>query len=720
MIIKKIFNKLKGSEGSAMITALFMMLLLVTTVTGLTTLVMSQGMIVDLQKKSSKALQVADAGLNHAMLVIRSTAAPVNSFPLQRNYNGGNYTVTIEQPAPTLFANWYRLTSVGVITGEANRRVQQDIFKMTFWDQGYSGSPVTTLQGNAQLIGSFYVKSDFIITRGGAGVKRGPLYVRGDIQLNNAASFIGESLLNIPLFINGTYSGSGDYFVNPVVNWVPKISLPPVDMNALKLAAIANGTYIDGDVTLDGKDIGVKNKPPNFDYNIQRQKRGVFTLTEITPDPSALKSMVFGSPKAVASDFDDNIYVADTNNNRIQMYNTAGELVLSWGQAELYDGVALNKPSGIRVDGGELTRNLFVSDSMNNRVLRFVMTKVVDEDTGDISYGIDYSGQKWTAGLSNPQKITLDASGRLYVASAGNNKVVRYSSSGTEEITAFAVPPGKSGVFIAPEGIGVDADGNIYVADTGNDRIVKFNSSFVYLDETSGGNAVKGPRSCFVNNGFIYVAEVKASPATKQITRIAASDMADKRSYSAGLNNPEAVIVDSSGILSVADTGNNKVKTYKESENNLHVNGVTYIKGNLSINDGLFYSVGAQFGTIAVEGSITINTRSGRKFFRPNPTNDPDLDDFKLVNAMGLVTENNVTIIGSGLDSYAEPSAVALIYGKNQIKYGGPYTFRGIFATNSLIFEQVPKIYIQKPENMPPGIPGSQPEIYTGGWKELD
>lgn len=710
----------RQDQGSALITSLFMVLLLVTTVTGLTTLVMSQGMIVDLQKKSSKALQIADAGLNHGMYTIRSSQTPVSSFPLARTYNGGSYTVTIEQPSPTLFANWYRLTSEGRVIGETNRRIQQDIFKMTFWDQGFSGSPVTTLQGNAELNGSFYVRSNFIVDRGGAGVKRGPLYVRGDIQLNNAAAFVGESTRSIPLFVNGTYTGLGSYYVDPVINWVPKISLPPVDMNDLRNRAIANGTYIEGNVALNGRDIGTQNRSPNFVYSVVRQRRGVFNLTENTPDPSDLRSETFGAPKSVTTDIDDNIFVADTTNNRIRMYSPQGQLLLSWGGAETYNGLALNRPSGIRADNGGSVRNVYVSDSLNNRVLRFEVNKTVDENDGSVSYSAGYSGQNWTTGLSNPQKIALDSSGRIYVASAGNNKIVRYSTLGTEEITAFATPPGKTGTFSAPEGVGVDSDNTVFVADTGNDRVIKFSSNFSYVDETSGGNSVKGPRSCFANNGFIYVAEVNASPATQQITRLAALDLADKRSFSTGLNNAQAVVVDSSGILAVADTGNNRVKLYKEGDNGLYVNGITYIRGNLTIDDGLLYSLGPQFGTIVVEGSTTINARSGRKFFRPNPVTDTNPANWRLVNTMGLVTESTVSITGSGQDSYAQPSVVALIYAKTMLKYSGPYTFRGIFATNSLIFEQVPKIFIQKPENIPPGIPGINPEIYTGGWKELD
>lgn len=713
----------RHDQGSALITSLFMVLLLVTTVTGLTTLVMSQGMIVDLQKKSSKAMQIADAGLSHGMYTIRSNQTPISAFPLESNYNGGSYTVTIEQPAAPAYANWYRLTSEGRVIGETNRRIQQDIFKMTFWDQGFSGSPVTSLQGNAELNGSFYVRSNFIVDRGGAGVKRGPLYVRGDIQLNNAASFVGENTLDIPLFVNGTYTGIGNYYVNPVLNWVPKISLPPVDMNDLKQRAIANGTYIDGNVVLSGKDIGAQNRSPNFVYSVQRQKKGVFSITEITPDPSDLKSAVMGSPKAAAADIDDNIYIADTVNNRIQIYDPMGQLLFTWGGAQTYDGIALNSPSGIRVDGGNLTRNVYVSDSMNNRILRFQVTKTINEDNGAISYSVNYTGQSWSAGLSNPQKIALDSSGRIYVASMGNNKIVRYDGGSTEEITVVApgLNPAWRRTFSSPEGIHVVGSGaseRIFVADTGNNRIIGFDMNFNYLDETSGPTSVNNPRSVFGSNGFIYIAEGSAN----QVTRMEYSNTgyADKRTFSTGLNGPQDIVLDSSAIISIVDTGNNKTKFYKEGDNGLYVNGITYITGNLTIDDGLIYSLGAQFGTIVVEGTTTINARSGRKFFRPNPVTDIDPANWRLVNTMGFITESTVSIIGSGLDTYAQPAVVALIYAKTQLRYAGPNTFRGIFATNSLIFEQVPKIFIQKPVNMPPGLPGVEPEIFTGGWKELD
>jgi hypothetical protein len=73
---------------------------------------------------------------------------------------------------------------------------------------------------------------------------------------------------------------------------------------------------------------------------------------------------------------------------------------------------------------------------------------------------------------------------------------------------------------------------------------------------------------------------------------------------------------------------------------------------------------------------------------------------------------------GSGGGSYTQPELVALVYGKNNVTISGPLNLRGMFATNNLALEQVPWIYLQKPENMPPFMPGSDPQIFIGGWKE--
>ena len=72
----------------------------------------------------------------------------------------------------------------------------------------------------------------------------------------------------------------------------------------------------------------------------------------------------FAAPQGLATD-GTNIYVADTNNNRIQKFTAAGQFICAWGTLGNGHG-QLSRPRGVAVDPG--TGLVYVSDSGNNRV----------------------------------------------------------------------------------------------------------------------------------------------------------------------------------------------------------------------------------------------------------------------------------------------------------------------------------------------------------------
>ena len=67
----------------------------------------------------------------------------------------------------------------------------------------------------------------------------------------------------------------------------------------------------------------------------------------------------------------------------------------------------------------------------------------------------------------------MDASGNVYVAEIGNNRVQVFSAAG-EFLAKWGSPGSGDGGFDLSLGIGVDASGRVYVADTGNDRVQVF------------------------------------------------------------------------------------------------------------------------------------------------------------------------------------------------------------------------------------------------------
>jgi DNA-binding beta-propeller fold protein YncE len=73
--------------------------------------------------------------------------------------------------------------------------------------------------------------------------------------------------------------------------------------------------------------------------------------------------------------------------------------------------------------------------------------------------------------LRRPEGITLDASGNVWIADYGRDRVVKLAPDGRllQSLGSRGTFPGE---FVGPKGVAVDpTSGRIYVADTGNGRI---------------------------------------------------------------------------------------------------------------------------------------------------------------------------------------------------------------------------------------------------------
>ena len=75
----------------------------------------------------------------------------------------------------------------------------------------------------------------------------------------------------------------------------------------------------------------------------------------------------FNLPCGIAVDSNNNIYVSDTANHRIQKFDINGDFIRKWGVFGTGDG-QFNKPKGIATFSGN---SLLVVDTYNNRIQEF-------------------------------------------------------------------------------------------------------------------------------------------------------------------------------------------------------------------------------------------------------------------------------------------------------------------------------------------------------------
>jgi len=159
------------------------------------------------------------------------------------------------------------------------------------------------------------------------------------------------------------------------------------------------------------------------------------------------------------------ILVADSGNNRIQVFDSLGNFVSAYGSSGTGPG-QFDNPQGLAVDDLE---NLIVVDSGNNRL------QVLSFD------GINFKFVKEILGEFNaPRDVAVPHHDQIVVADTGNSAIKVLDDE--SHLLATYVEPNDgryTGNFSQPYGVAVDLTGKIIVADTLNNRVVEIISPFV-------------------------------------------------------------------------------------------------------------------------------------------------------------------------------------------------------------------------------------------------
>lgn len=128
--------------------------------------------------------------------------------------------------------------------------------------------------------------------------------------------------------------------------------------------------------------------------------------------------------------------------------------------AELLDG-----PYGIFVDS---YLNLYVADSNNHRIQRFNSASTAGMTLLD-------NGPSSNIHLNHPTAVTMDANGFLYICDSQNHRIVGQGPNGFRCIVGCTGSNGSAeNQLNAPSSFSFDSHGNIYVSDRFNHRIQKF------------------------------------------------------------------------------------------------------------------------------------------------------------------------------------------------------------------------------------------------------
>ena len=218
---------------------------------------------------------------------------------------------------------------------------------------------------------------------------------------------------------------------------------------------------------------------------------------------SAINAQLFG-PNDVAADVYGNVYIADTQNNRIRKVNSQGIISTFVGGGGMYSPT---HPSGVAADNHG---NIFISDTYNGRILFVNSTGFITTFAGGGSCYNDCNGiLAVSAHLNSPNGVTVDASGNLYIADTGNN-VVRRVDRSTGIITTFAGVGGAGGMMgslgdggpatsaylTGPKSVAIDmSNGVVYISDSGDYRIREVISTYNFPTSQPSEQPTENPTS---------------------------------------------------------------------------------------------------------------------------------------------------------------------------------------------------------------------------------
>ncbi len=251
----------------------------------------------------------------------------------------------------------------------------------------------------------------------------------------------------------------------------------------------------------------------------------------------------FDRPVGVVEDRQENIYVVDQGNNRIQVLDRRGRFVREWGGRGFSPG-SFDTPSAITLDPA--SGNLFVVDFLNHRIQKF-------DPNGKFLMAIGRLGSA-DGEFNKPMDVAIDRSGNIYVADNGNNRIQKFDSDGkflaewgrfarrsrgaainnpvsvayTDEgygylyvlnapgcqiqkfeldgtlVNSWPMHQKGEGAVCAPSRIRVEGRRyTVYIADTENDRVLLFSKEGEPLGSLREGKvSFKKPSGLFINTLF--------------------------------------------------------------------------------------------------------------------------------------------------------------------------------------------------------------------------
>jgi len=210
----------------------------------------------------------------------------------------------------------------------------------------------------------------------------------------------------------------------------------------------------------------------------------------------------FKKPSGVAVDKLGNLYVADQSNHRIQKRIATNGQWVAVGSNTLISGSALgqfNSPADVAVDS---SLTLYVADTWNNRVQKFTTAGV---------WSIFVTNGIAAGHVQYPQGLLVDSADNLYVSddgvqSNGQSRVQKFTKNG-QFIVLLGGQGSTLGNLRSPGGMSIGRT-NLYVACSFDSRVAYSDMSGTTWTTLVGSNVLNQPGDVeWDPRGYLYIAD---------------------------------------------------------------------------------------------------------------------------------------------------------------------------------------------------------------------
>jgi uncharacterized protein (TIGR03437 family) len=417
------------------------------------------------------------------------------------------------------------------------------------------------------------------------------------------------------------------------------------------------------------------------------------------------------NPRGIAVDAQGNIYIADTLNHRIRRFSVGGVITTVAGNGTggfagdggLAINASLNQPEDVWIDAAG---NLYIADSSNHRVRRVSPSGIISTIAGIGSFGYNGDGIAATsAQLNRPTGVVVDASGNVFIADSSNHRIRRVSTGGIittiagNGVQAYSGEgvQGSNAALRFPIGLTIDASGNLFFADAGNHVVRRVTPAGIINTVAGNGTGAGTDRGSFSGEGGAAISAGLNTPEDVAVDSAGTLFIADTANYrvrrvsggvittiagtgadgfsgdggaaiSATLNLPRAISLDAAGGLLIGDMFNQRIRI---------VSGA----GNAAASPGNGPGPGPSPGPAINNGGVVEGAS-----FRSSPTGGAIISIFGA--NLSEVTQNASTI--------PLPTNLG----------GTSVTING--AAAPLFFVSPTQINLQVPSNLAPGIAAVQ------------